>query len=150
MTGCRRGSLLHSVFKYSTERMGWIWFLAAHHRHFSLCGYHWTSTRVKILLDFLFCCMFSANLNFCFDSWTEDNINIVSFTPAGSGVWSFLRSHVVNGQPCLTFISCLLWPRKETSTPCVWSEDRTVVPNETEEWWHTVTLCWQNQPTLKL
>jgi len=132
--------------------MGWIWSLAAHHRHFLLCGSHWTAVKVKILLDFLFCCMFSAKLNFRFDSWTWALCGRRFFNSHGP-FCKIARCKWSTCLHCLTFVICFVATMRghvKRHPTRVWSEDSTLAPNETEEWWHTATMCWQNWPTPKL
>lgn len=101
------------------KRMGWIWFLAAHHSHVSLCGSHWTLAKVKILLDLLFCCFFLPSWISAQTAELEHNTSIVSFTPAGCILWDH-RLQVTSPVWLLYLLRypplCCnnVWPRKET------------------------------------
>ena len=95
--------------------------------------------------------MFSANLNFCFHGWTRARRQHPFFWPCG---WfcQIARCKRPSSSLDLCYLLCCsdARPHEDTSRHCVWGEDSTVVPNETEEWWRTETMCWQNGATLQL
>ena len=124
------------------------WFLLTYQRHF--CPLWVTLNRGEgqnwIVFSVFFC--FLPSWISALRTQLAQNASIFFFYSHSSFFWLMCK-WLDLFDFCYLLCCYNAWPCRDIQTS-VWSEDSAVVPNKTEEWWHTATMCWQNLPTLKL